>query len=42
MSDNVRNYFIGLAAKIGASYPQWKSLLKGMAHAVAKEFNVQH
>jgi len=42
ISDNVRNYFIGLAAKIGASYPQWKSLLKGMAHAVAKEFNVQH
>ncbi|APU97562.1 hypothetical protein K2F45_13940 [Sphingobacterium siyangense] len=42
ISDNVRNYVIGLAAKIGASYPQWKSLLKGMAHAIAKEFNVQH
>jgi hypothetical protein len=42
ISDNVRNYIIGLAAKMGASYPQWKSLIKGMAHAVAKEFNVQH
>ncbi|WP_333802109.1 hypothetical protein [Sphingobacterium multivorum] len=38
-SDNVRNYLVGLAAKIGASYPQWKSLIKGMANAVAKEFN---
>lgn len=42
MSDNVRNYLVGLAAKMGASYPQWKSLLKGMARAVAEEFNIQH
>jgi len=40
-SDNVRNYLVGLAAKIGASYPQWKSLIKGMANAVAKEFNAR-
>jgi len=42
MSDNIRNYLVGLAAKMGASYPQWKSLLKGMADAVAKEFNIQY
>jgi len=41
MSDNIRNYLVGLAAKIGASYPQWKSLLKGMADTVAKEFNIR-
>ncbi|MFC3355822.1 MULTISPECIES: hypothetical protein [Sphingobacterium] len=41
LSDNIRNYFVGLAAKLGASYPQWKSLIKGMANAVAKKFDVQ-
>lgn len=28
--DNVRNRVVGWAAKIGFSYPQWKSLIKGL------------
>ena len=39
LADIIRNYIIGLGAKIGASYPQWKLLLKGMADRVAKVFN---
>ena len=27
--DNIRNSFVGWAAKIGFSYPQWKALVKG-------------
>lgn len=27
--DNIRNTIVGWAAKIGVSYPQWKSLVKG-------------
>lgn len=29
--DNVRNTMVGLGAKIGASYPQWKGLVAGIA-----------
>jgi hypothetical protein len=29
--DNIRNTLIGWTAKIGLSYPQWKSLVKGIA-----------
>ncbi len=28
--DNIRNTFVGWAAKIGFSYPQWKALVKGL------------
>jgi len=28
--DNIRNTFVGWGAKIGFSYPQWKSLVKGL------------
>ena len=28
--DNIRNTFVGLGAKLGFSYPQWKSLVKGL------------
>ncbi|MNL25317.1 hypothetical protein D3C87_1467950 [compost metagenome] len=28
--DNIRNTFVGWGAKIGLSYPQWKSLVKGL------------
>lgn len=29
--DNIRNFIIGLVAKMGASYPQWKALIDGLA-----------
>lgn len=28
--DNLRNFFVGIMAKIGASYPQWKALVDGL------------
>lgn len=28
--DNLRNAFIGVAAQVGFSYPQWKSLMNGL------------
>lgn len=28
--DNIRNFFVGITAKIGASYPQWKALVDGL------------
>lgn len=28
--DNIRNALVGVSAKIGLSYPQWKSLVKGL------------
>lgn len=30
LSDKIRNLIIGLGAKMGASFPQWKLLLKGL------------
>ncbi|WP_447767744.1 hypothetical protein [Sphingobacterium faecium] len=32
--DNVRNFIMGLGAVLGASYPQWKALIKGFANQV--------
>lgn len=32
--DNVRNFMVGLGAVLGASYPQWKALIKGFANQV--------
>ena len=29
-SDNLRNIIVGMGAKIGLSYPQWKTLAKGL------------
>ena len=29
--DNARNFLVGLGAKLGASYPQWKALIDGLA-----------
>jgi hypothetical protein len=28
--DNIRNTLVGWSARIGLSYPQWKSLVKGI------------
>lgn len=36
LTDNIRNTIVGWMAKIGVSYPQWKSLVKGI---VSKDFN---
>lgn len=30
MLDNLRNFMIGLGAKMGASFPQWKALVEGL------------
>lgn len=30
ISDNLRNMIVGMSAKVGFSYPQWKSLAKGL------------
>ncbi|WP_129715842.1 hypothetical protein [Pedobacter sp. SYP-B3415] len=30
MLDNIRNAFVGFGAKLGFSYPQWKSLVAGL------------
>lgn len=30
LTDNIRNTLVGWTAKIGLSYPQWKSLVKGI------------
>ena len=30
VTDNIRNTLVGWSAKIGLSYPQWKSLVKGI------------
>lgn len=29
--DNIRNFLVGLSAKMGASFPQWKGLIDGLA-----------
>lgn len=29
-TDNLRNFLVGLGAKLGASFPQWKSLVAGI------------
>lgn len=34
LGDNIRNLIVGMAAKIGASYPQWKLLVKGLANHI--------
>jgi len=31
LTDNIRNTLVGWSAKIGFAYPQWKSLVKGIA-----------
>jgi hypothetical protein len=31
LTDNIRNTLVGWSAKLGLSYPQWKSLVKGIA-----------
>lgn len=33
--DNIRNTFVGWGAKAGFSYPQWKSLVKGLLNHTA-------
>lgn len=30
MLDNIRNFMVGLGAKMGASFPQWKALIEGL------------
>lgn len=30
--DNLRNFMVGLGAKMGASFPQWKALIEGLAN----------
>lgn len=36
--DNVRNFMVGLGAVLGASYPQWKALIKGFAKQVKNSY----
>lgn len=31
--DNARNFMVGLGAKMGASFPQWKALIEGLGDA---------
>lgn len=33
MLDNLRNFMVGLGAKMGASFPQWKALIEGLGDA---------
>jgi hypothetical protein len=33
ITDNIRNTLVSWSAKIGLSYPQWKSLVKGIVNA---------
>lgn len=35
--DNLRNLFVGWAATLGFSYPQWKALVKGLIQFTADE-----
>lgn len=35
LTDNIRNTLVGWTAKIGLSYPQWKSLVKGIVETAA-------
>ncbi|RAJ35576.1 hypothetical protein [Pedobacter cryoconitis] len=35
LTDNIRNILVGWTAKIGLSYPQWKSLVKGIVETAA-------
>ncbi|TDQ80014.1 hypothetical protein [Sphingobacterium yanglingense] len=30
--DNLRNFMVGLGAKMGASFPQWRALIEGLAN----------
>ena len=30
IADNIRNFLVGLGAKMGASFPQWKALIEGL------------
>lgn len=36
-SDDFRNLLVGLVAKMGASFPQWKALIKGLANLDSSE-----
>jgi len=36
LADNIRNTLVGWSAKIGLSYPQWKSLVKGIVEIQAQ------
>ena len=38
LADNMRNLLIGVSAKIGLSFPQWKALTLGI---IKKEYNVK-
>lgn len=32
--DNLRNFMVGIAAKMGASFPQWRALINGLGNSV--------
>lgn len=32
MMDNLRNFMVGIGAKLGASFPQWKALIEGLGN----------
>ncbi|RZJ87159.1 MAG: hypothetical protein EOO20_16725 [Chryseobacterium sp.] len=36
VADNIRNTLVGLSAKIGLSYPQWKGLVEGLVSQIQK------
>ncbi|MGJ1317152.1 hypothetical protein ACR776_01195 [Sphingobacterium spiritivorum] len=33
LTDKLRNFFVGMGARLGASFPQWKLLLKGLVNS---------
>ncbi len=35
-TDNLRNFLVGISAKIGASFPQWKALVAGLVKKAEK------
>ncbi|MBE8715151.1 hypothetical protein [Sphingobacterium hungaricum] len=37
-SDNFRNFLIGLFAKMGISFPQWKALIQGLIEPACEEY----
>ncbi len=37
LTDTVRNFLVGLTAKMGMSFPQWKSLVAGLVDVNSKE-----
>lgn len=37
--DNIRNFMVGIGAKLGASFPQWKALIDGLGNIEKTEIH---